>query len=44
MVDIDTSDIVIEKSPLTSQGPSSYSATWAGDLKQDGKSGNSYDM
>jgi len=44
MVDIDTSDIGTQKSPITSQYPPSYSSTWEGDLEQDGKNGDSYDM
>ena len=44
MMDIDTSAIGMQKSPVTSQYPPSDSSTWAGNLEQDGKNGNYYDM
>jgi hypothetical protein len=44
MVDIDTSDIGTHKSPITSQYPPSYSATWDGDIEHVGRDGDSYDM
>jgi hypothetical protein len=44
MVDIGTSDIGTQKSPISSQYSPSYSATRGGDLEQDGKDGGSYNV
>lgn len=44
MVDIGISDIGTQKSSISSQYCPSYSATWDGDLEQDGKDGGSYNV
>lgn len=44
MVDIDTSDIGSQKSPITSRPPPSYTSYWDGDDERGGKHGDSLEV
>jgi hypothetical protein len=44
MVDIDTSDLGTQKSPISSQYPPSFSTTWDEDLERKPKNEESYNM